>query len=147
VSERDDGGSVLMLVPAGILVLLLLAAVAIDGSAIWLAQRDLSSRTAGVAADIAGAAVDDATFYDGGEIRLRPDVADAYTALAFSPERLPRGYDAWGAEVVVDGRSVTVAATAQVRYLFASAIPGLSRTAVVQARTTAEARAATEIEP
>lgn len=147
MSDRDDGGSVLMLVPAGILVLLLLAAIAIDGSAIWLAQRDLSSRAAGVAADIAGAAVDDAAFYDGGDIRLRPDVADAYTALAFSPERLPSGYVSWGAEAAVEGRSVTVAARAEVRYLFAAAVPGLSRTAVVQARTTAEARPAAGISP
>lgn len=138
--DRDDRGSVLMLVPAGILVLLLLAAIAIDGSVVWLAQRDLSSRTAGVAADIAGAAVDDPAFYERGDIRLRADVADAYTALAFEPDRLPHGYEAWGARAVVDGRSVTVTATAEVRYVFATAIPGLERTAVVRARTTAEAR-------
>jgi hypothetical protein len=139
VTGRDESGSVLMLVPAGILVLLLLAAVAIDGAVVWLAQRDLSSRTAGVAADVAGAAVDDLAFYDGGAIRLRPDVAEAYTALAFAPDRLPQGYEAWSAEALVEGRSVTITARAEVRYVFAAAVPGLQRTAVVEARTTAEA--------
>lgn len=145
--DRDEFGSVLMLVPAGILVLLLLAAIAIDGSVLWLAQRDLSSRTAGVAADVAGAAVDDVTFYDGGDIRLRPDVADAYTALAFAPERLPQGYETWRAAAVVEGRSVTITARAEVRYIFAAAIPGLDRTATVQARTTAEARSSNRVTP
>ena len=130
-----------MLVPAGILVLLLLAAIAIDGSVVWLAQRDLSSRAAGVATDLAGAGVDDRAFYAGGAIRLRADVAEAYTALAFAPERLPQGYETWSAEAVVDDRSVTVTARAEVRYVFAAAIPGLERTAVVRARATAEARA------
>lgn len=138
--RRDDHGSVLMLVPAGILVLLLLAAIAIDGSVVWLAQRDLSSRTAGVAADIAGAAVDDRAFYGGGEILLRDDAADAYTALVFAPEAMPKGYDSWSAGAAVDGRSVTVTARAEVRYVFASAIPGLRRTTEVSARATAEAR-------
>lgn len=145
--DRDESGSVLMLVPAGILVLLLLAAIAIDGSVIWLAQRDLSNRTAGVAADVAGAAVDDVAFYDGGNIRLRPDVADAYTALTFAPERLPQGYETWSADALVEGRSVTITARAEVRYVFAAAIPGLDRTATVQARTTAEARPITRVAP
>jgi hypothetical protein len=140
VIDRDDHGSVLMLVPAGILVLLVLAAIAIDGSVVWLAQRDLSSRTAGVAADIAGAAVDDAAFYDGGDIRLDDDVADAYTDLAFASDQLPAGYGAWSADAVVGGPSVTVTARAEVRYVFAPAIPGLRRTAVVRAAATAEAR-------
>jgi hypothetical protein len=140
MTARDERGSVLMLAPAGILVLLLLAAIAIDGAVVWLAQRDLSNRTAGVAADLAGAAVDDVAFYDTGDVRLRADVAETYTALVFDPERLPQGYASWSAEVVVIGRTVTIAARAEVRYIFAAAIPGLDRTVEVGTRATAEAR-------
>lgn len=129
-----------MLVPAGIIVLLLLAAIAVDGAAIWLAQRDLSNRASGIATDIAAAAVDDRAFYEAGDVRLRPDAAEAYVGLAFAPDRMPEGYEHWEAGVVVDGRSVTVAARAEVRYLFASGIPGLDRTVDIRARATAEAK-------
>lgn len=138
MTVSGDRGSVLMLVPAGILVLLLLAAIAVDGAVVWSAQRDLSNRTAGVAADIAGAAVDDVALYDAGEVRLREDVAEAYTALVFAPERRPAGFVDWGAEVVVEGGAVTIDAHAEVRYVFASALPGLDRAVRVRARATAE---------
>lgn len=139
-TSQDERGSVLMLVPAGILVLLLLAAIAIDGAVVWLAQRDLANRAAAVATDIAGAAVDDPTFYGDGDVRLRADAAATYADLVFSADRLPAGYEGWDAEVVVAGRAVSVDARAEVRYVFASAIPGLARTAEVRARATAEAQ-------
>jgi hypothetical protein len=146
VGER---GSALMLVPAGILVVLLLASLAVDSSVVFLAQRDLADRTAAVANDVANAAADDAALYgaaaaDGGvgggrRVALRPDVAEAYVALAFDPARPPAGYDAWGASVEVDGPAVTVSATAVVRPIFAGAIPGVAHSVTVRARSTAAA--------
>ena len=138
--DRNDRGSVLMLVPAGILVLLALAAMSIDSAIVWMAQRDLANRTAATADDIAGAALDDEVLYHEGAIRLRPEAAAAYTDLVFAPERVPEGYVGWAAVAEVDGATVTVRARAEVRYLFAPAIPGVARTATVQAASTAEAR-------
>jgi hypothetical protein len=138
-TERD-AGSVLMLVPAGILVLLVLAAVAIDSSVVFLAQRDLADRTAAASGDVANVAADDDQLYDDDHVVvLRQDVADAVVGLAFDPARPPRGYEAWQASAVVEGRSVTVSAEAEVRRIFAPAIPGVDPVATVHARSTAVA--------
>ncbi|HEX2849573.1 MAG TPA: hypothetical protein VHN98_03435 [Acidimicrobiales bacterium] len=138
--SRDDG-SVLMLVPAAVLVLLILGAIAVDSAVVFLAERDLSNRTAAAANDIAGSAADEASFYrGGGEIRLDPPTADAYAARVFSEARRPQGYDDWRGAASVAGRQVTVTAEATVRLVFAPAIPGVSRTTTVQARSVATAR-------
>lgn len=135
-----EAGSVLMLVPAGILVLLVLAAIAVDSSVAFLAQRDLANRVAAVAGDIANVAADDEALYaDVPEVVLRPEVAGAVTALAFDPSQPPRGYERWSARAVVEGREVTVAAEAEVRRIFAPAIPGVDPTVTVRARSTAVA--------
>jgi hypothetical protein len=128
-----------MLVPAGILVLLVLAAIALDSAVVLLAQRDLADRTASVAVDVANAAVDDQGLYGDGSVELRQDVADALVRRTFDDGRVPRGYDTWHAEATTDGRTVTVEAEAVVRYVLAPAIPGVHRTATVRARSTAEA--------
>ena len=129
-----------MLVPAGILVLLVLGAIAVDSAVVFLAQRDLANRTAAAANDIAGAAVDDSAFYEGGgRIELREGPADAFTDLVFSADRRPGGFDDWSADAVTNGRTVTVRAVAEVHLVFAPAVPGASSTATVEARSTAVA--------
>ena len=139
MTRREDG-SVLMLVPAGILVLLVLAAVAVDSALVFVAQRDLANRTAAAANDIAAAAVSDDAFYDGGgTIVLQEARADAFVDVTFAPERRPEGFEARTASATTVGREVTVVAEAEVRYLFAPAVPGVARTTVVRARSTAVA--------
>ena len=128
-----------MLVPAGILVLLVLAAVAVDSSLVFLAQRDLANRTAAAANDIAGAAVSDEAFYGGGAIVVPEGVADSFVDATFSSARRPEGFVTWTADATTAGRSVTVSAEAEVRYLFAPAVPGVARTTTVRARSTAVA--------
>jgi hypothetical protein len=129
-----------MLVPAGILVLLVLAAVAVDSSVAFLAQRDLADRTAAVSGDIANLAADDDRLYgDEPVVVLRQDVAEAVVGLAIDPLRPPHGYEAWHADVVVDGRTVTVVAEARVRRIFAPALPGVDPVVTVHARSTAVA--------
>lgn len=136
-----DAGSVLLLVPAGLLVLLILGAIAVDSAVVFLAERDLSNRTAAVANDVASASTDDAAFYEGGgEVRLDPQAVAAYTDGVFGPGRLPRGYDRWSATSEVEGPRVTVTAEAEVRLVFAPAIPGVRRHASVRARSVATAR-------
>ncbi len=134
-----ERGSVLMLVPAGILVLLLLAAIAVDAAIVLSAERELAHRTAAVAGDLATLAVDDERLYGSGGVELRDDVAAAQTALAFPTDRPPPGFATWSASARTDGRRVTVTARAEVRYLFAPAIPGVRRTTTVAASSTAEA--------
>jgi Flp pilus assembly protein TadG len=138
--RRSERGSVLMLVPAAVLVLIVLGAIAVDSAIVFYAQRDLANRTAATANDIAGFAVSDSSFYDGGVVALDDGRADAYARLVFAPDRLPGGYESWSGDADATGRAVTVVATAEVRYVFAKAIPGAPDTATVRARSVATAR-------
>lgn len=142
--QAHDGGSVLMLVPAAVLVLVVLAAIAIDSAIVVLAQRDLLNRAAAAANDVAGFAVSEEGFYRtaGGSVELDQRRAAAFVGLTFSDERRPANYEAWSGRVVTAGPQVTVEATARVRYLFAPAIPGAARATTVTARSTATARGA-----
>ena len=141
MNRRTDVGSVLMLVPAGILVLFILGAIAVDSAVVFLAERDLSNRTAAVANDVAGFAASDDAFYRNGQVELAQPAARAYIAAAFAPSRLPAGYDTWqGAVRFVGPRTVEVSATAEVRRIFGRSIPGVSPTVTVDARSTATAQ-------
>ena len=139
--RRSERGSVLMLMPAAVLVLLVLGAIAVDSAVVFLAQRDLANRTAAAANDIAGAATSDATFYGEGRVVVDAGEARRYVAAAFAPALRPEGYASWSPELrVVGDRTVEVSATAEVRYVFATAIPGVRHTATVTARSVATAR-------
>lgn len=58
-------GSVLLLVPAGVLVLIILGAISVDFAIAFSRQRELSSLAAAVANDAATAALSDERFYRG----------------------------------------------------------------------------------
>jgi hypothetical protein len=60
---RTEGGSVLMLVPAGFLILMLFAGIAVDSAAAYLGQRQLSDALSAAANDAATAGLDDADYY------------------------------------------------------------------------------------
>lgn len=135
---RRDHGSVLMLVPAGVLVVFVLAAISVDLSMLFLRQRQASSVAVDVANDLASAAFDQATYRATGAFELDPERAD----------RLGREYVGISdlADHVVD-MDVTVVApdTVEVRlvlrvdYIFARAIPGAADGTTVTARATAVA--------
>ena len=140
---RGDRGSVLILVPAAVLVLLILGAIAVDSAVVLLAQRELANTTAGVANDIAGAGVSDDAFYADGAVRLDQRAADSRVTAAFGIDRMPAGFEAWDGTARVDagsGAQVTVEAWAQVSYVFAGALPGVRSTTVVRATSVASAR-------
>ena len=128
-----------MLVPAGVLVLIILGAIAIDSAVIVLAQRDLQNRTAAIGNDAATLALDEAAFYDEGEVVLSPEAVATYTAVAFAPANKPEGYAAWGANAVTTGRSVEVSAWADVSTIFLRALPGLPDVTRVEATSVATA--------
>lgn len=137
----DERGSALMLVPAAVLVLLMLGAIAVDSAVVFLAQRDLADRTAAAANDIAAFASSDAAFYATGEIALAADAAERYTALAFPATDVPAGYRTWTARATLDGlRTVRVTASADVTYIFAKALPGFPEAVTVEATSIATAR-------
>jgi hypothetical protein len=126
-----ERGSVLLLFPAGILVVLVLAAMAVDSSIAFLGERELSSAVTAAANDAATKALSETAFYRGGAVEL----SDAEVAQV-AEERVRASVDSGryhGLQVTASVQRPTgvgcrwtlrIEATATVRYLFAAALPG-----------------------
>ena len=122
-----------MLMPAGVLVVLLLGAIAFDLSLVFLRQRQASSLATDVANDIATAALDEAGFRRDGAFRLDPDRAEQLGVDLVLVSDLREVVE--DVEVLVVGADeVSVRLVLQVDYVFARAIPGAA-TAVADAVT------------
>jgi hypothetical protein len=138
VTRRLHEGSVLILVPATVLVLLVLGVVAVDSSVAYLAQRQLADFTAGAADRAAATALDQPAFYGSGRLRIDPDAAQLVVEAAETAAQRG-GLDISSVNVTVgpDGRSVTVAASATARAVFGLAVGG-QRSFTVRASTTTD---------
>jgi Flp pilus assembly protein TadG len=135
---RRDRGSVLMLMPAGVLVVLLLGAIAFDLSVVFLRQRQASSLAVDVANDLATAALDESAFRSDGTYQLDPDRADQLAESIVGASDLHR--EVVDVEVnVLTPDSVEVRLVIAVDYVFAKAIPGASDGTTVEASATAVA--------
>lgn len=135
--ERDRG-SVLMLMPAAMLVVVLLGSIAVDMSAVFLVRRDLVAAAAAAANDAVTYGLDERAYREHGRYVLDPSRVARAVDLSLGA----RGLDlAREPQVAIDGTSVSVTLTAEVDYVFARAIPGVAHSAVVSATAAAEARA------
>ena len=135
----DERASALMLMPAAVLVVVILGAIAVDSARLFLAQRELIDAAAAAANDATGAAIDDGAFYRAsGRLTIDPAGATRVVQEAVAA-RAPRGMVLAPAEVRVSGRQVCVLLRATVEPLFARAIPGAGEPQVVTARATATA--------
>ncbi len=77
--EARQAGSTLLLVPSAVLVLFLLTALAVDGAATFLAQRELADACAGAANDAAAAALNVGGLYGGAGASREIDLDRART--------------------------------------------------------------------
>ena len=137
VRER---GSALLLLPAVVLVLCALAAMAVDLSAAFLGERRVSSLADGAAND-AASALDEDRWRANGELAVDCGRA-ARLVEAARVATAAGGLDDLTVDLVsCDGARVTVAVAARVPYAFARGIPGAPHHARVDATSTAEARA------
>lgn len=127
-----ERGSVLLLVPAGVLVLFVLAAIAVDFGLAFLGQRELSAAAAAAANDAAGVAVSDTAFYGAttSEVVIEASRAQRVVADALVRRR-PTGVTITHVVVRTDGPRVCVAVRGRVPYLFSRIVPGLPRAAEV----------------
>lgn len=138
LGSRTDRASVLMLMPAGVLVVLLLGAIAFDLSLVFLRQRQASSLAVDVANDLATWAFDEDAFRADGRFQLDADRADDLGRTLVEASDL--GEHVIDVEVVVVGPdAVEVRVVVQVDYVFAKAIPGASDGTTVEAAATAVA--------
>jgi Flp pilus assembly protein TadG len=138
-----ERGSILMLMPAGVLVLIILGAIAVDFTVVFLAQRELANAAAAAANDAATAGLSEAAFYDSGRLHVDPDRAREVALAAFDRRAGGVG-DAHLTAVAVDEVGgemvqVTVRAQASVDMIFSAGIPGAParRTVREWARATA----------
>jgi hypothetical protein len=125
-------GSVLILVPALVLVLLVLGAICIDSATEWLGHRSLEDFATSAADQAASAALDKGAFYGdgqpGGQVII--DAQDAAAVVAQVREVSSAGGLTITATTVMlspDGQTVTVLATGTVPDIFGPAVGGRSR--------------------
>jgi Flp pilus assembly protein TadG len=135
---RTEGGSVLMLVPAGFLILMLFAGIAVDSAAAYLGQRQLSDALSAAANDAATAGLDDADYYRSGAVTLDP--ATTATAVCRSLQAQGDG-DLHRLTIAIgtSGAVVEVRGTAEIDAVFGRLIPHFG-VRQVSAQVTADAQ-------
>jgi hypothetical protein len=136
MGERDRG-SVLMLMPAAMLVVVLLGSIAVDMSAVFLARRDLVAAAAAAANDAVTYGLDERAYREHGQYVLDPSRVARAVELSLDA----RDVDLAATPVIaIDGTSVSVTLTAEVDYVFARAIPGVPHSTAVSASAAAVPR-------
>jgi hypothetical protein len=124
-----DHGSVLALVPAGFLVLILLAALAVDSAVTYLGQEQLHDALSAAANDAVTAALDDMSFYRSGVITIDPTAAGQAVCASVAAQNTPslHGLQLW---MAVEGDQLQLKGEAQVDSVFGRVIPGLAHRTV-----------------
>ena len=135
---RGDRGSSLLLMPAAVLIVLVLGAIAVDLTVVRLAHRDLLDVAASAANDAAGAGLDPATFRRSGAYRIDRRRAEDAVARSLAAHHLD---DRVQATVILGPGpdEVTVELTTDVGYVFARSLPGAAHSTTVHARASAAA--------
>lgn len=133
----DERGSALMLMPAAILIMFVLGAIAVDLTALRAGQRDLQAAVTDAANDAATGALDESLLRAGLGYRVDEGSAwlIAHSVLA-TRGALDDVVDGPHIAVAPDG-SVTVSAARRVPHVFGRALPGVPDHEVVRATATA----------
>lgn len=133
----DDRGSTLMLIPAGLLVVLILASIAIDMAIVQLRQRQAHDLASAAANDAATAAADQVGLRQGAYV-VDGDVADDVVArIAAASELAPIVVGT--PDVTVTGDGVRVVVELRADYVFAGVMPGAPDGTTVRATATGRA--------
>lgn len=135
--RRSDRGSALILMPAALLVLLILASVAVDMSLVHMRHRQALD-VAGSAANDAATAAADVGDLRQGVYRIEPAEAQrvarrTIAASDLAPHVIGRP------RVVVDGVSVRVSLTVEAERFFTGALPGVPDATTITATASATA--------
>lgn len=125
----------MMLMPAGVLILLILASLALDRAIVFGAQRNLVAVAQAAANDAVAAGVDPDALRGDGRVVLDPGRVDRAIALVVAAER-----DDIKVAWQIRGASVEVRLQSNVRYLFGPAVPGGRSTERLSATAEAELR-------
>lgn len=116
----------LALVPAGFLVLMLLAALAVDSAVAYLGQQQLHDALTAAANDAVAAGLDNRTFYSSGALSLDPAAVEQEVCSSVRAQD-DGGLHHMHVAVAVSGTSVDVTGSAVVDEVFGRAIPGFAQ--------------------
>lgn len=122
--RRCEQGNTLLLFPAAVLIVMVLGAIAVDLSIVYLGEREVANLTAAVAND-AAAALDEAAFYRRGEVRIDPARARSVLESAVR-ERADPQLEIVGVPQLrlVSATELEVTIRARVPLVFAAGLPG-----------------------
>jgi uncharacterized membrane protein len=133
----DQRGSTLMLMPAGLLVVLILASIAVDMAIIQLRQRQAHDLASAAANDAATAAADQVGLRQGTYV-VDGDAADEVVAgIVGASELAPLVVGT--PDVTVTGDGVRVVIELRADYIFAGVMPGAPDGTTVRATATGRA--------
>ncbi len=134
---RRDRGSALMLMPAGLLIVLVLASIAIDMTVVHLRQRQAMDVAASAANDAVTAGADPSGLRSG-VYRVDPAAARRVVQRAVAASDLA-SHLAAAPRVSVTGDTVAVRLTVKADYIFTAALPGAPGSTTVTATASATA--------
>jgi hypothetical protein len=137
--RADERGSVLMLVPAGVLIVFVLASIAVDMSLVHLRKRQAFDLASAAANDAATAGADQAALRLGSYV-IEPGSARAVVDDVVGASELAPLLAA-PPSVTVTAEGVSVEITLEADYVFAGVLPGAPDSTVVAASATAAAEA------
>ncbi len=122
--------------PAAVLILLVLAAIALDSAIVYLGEREVADVAAAAANDAVGAGYDERSLYKDSELCLRQDrvqqIAEESAKARADYVTLDRVQASRGISETGHPQ-VTVLVEGTVKLIFAPAIPGASATKRVDA--------------
>jgi hypothetical protein len=134
--RQGQRGGVLVLVPAGFLVLIILAALAVDTAVYYLGQQQLRDALAAAANDSVSAGLNNGAFYGNGRITLDPALVDDVACRSMASQNVS-GLHHLRVSAVIMGNSVRLMGVADVDAVFGKSIPGYGHH-TVRATATAE---------
>jgi len=127
--QGNDIGSVLALVPAGFLVLILLAGLAVDSAVAYQRQEQLHDALSAAANDAVAAGLSDSSFYRQGALALDPAAVDLAACRSIEAQDLSSLHGLQVA-IAVGTRSLRIRGTARVDAVFGRAVPGFGERGV-----------------
>lgn len=132
---RFQAGSVMMLMPAAVLIMVVLAAITVDRAVVFGAQRDLVASAQAIADNGASLGV------DVDQLRGHGEVTVDLEAIASAIDQASLGLDP-GTTLTwyLQGTDVVVELDQEVPLVFASGVPGANDVEMVHARASAELR-------
>lgn len=133
--RRRDRGTVLMLMPAAVLVLVVLGAIAVDSAVVFMAQRNLVAAAGDASNDAGALAFRRSSLYQGGAVQLDRSAVGRTVAAVLSREGVD-GAKIESVRISADGHQATVVVSRRVDLIFAPVVPGVSHSRMVRATVT-----------